>query len=70
MDNIKPTRTLRFIIIDPAPFYFMQEPCERRSVKIELTDEQLQRLELRKTGTNCGKPVYENISAIFLDDAD
>jgi len=44
---------------EPSPF------C--RTVQIDLTKEQQDKLQLRKVGTNAGKDVFETISTIFIE---
>ena len=45
-------------------------PWERRSVRIELTPEQMQKLQPREVGTDRGKPIYEFIAQCWLEDVD
>lgn len=63
-----PSRKLRVIIRDPAPLVVLSEPVAHRSVEIELTDEQLDKLRLRNTGVSCGNPLFEDISSVFFEE--
>ncbi len=58
---------LTVIIRNPANFIFMQEPCTHRTVQIDLTSEQEEKLKMQKVGRNCGQDVYEEISQCFLE---
>ena len=44
--SILPSRKLTFIIRDSAPFFNLQEPVSHRTVQIDLTTEQLDKLKL------------------------
>lgn len=62
-----PSKWLRVVIADDSRFVHLQEPVQHRTVLIELTPEQLKKLELRCTG-NLGKTLlFEDISQIFFD---
>jgi len=58
---------LTVIIRNPANFIFMQEPSTYRSVQIDLTQEQVDKLALEQVGTNCGVRVYEEIAQCFFE---
>jgi hypothetical protein len=45
----------------------MQEPAGHRSVSVELTKEQEELLVLKKTGTDCGREVFEYIGQCFVE---
>lgn len=38
----------------------------RRAVEIELTEEQIKSIGIRKLGVSCGKQLYEDIESISL----
>lgn len=63
-----PPKTLRVIIRDAAPLAIMQEPVSHRSVSIELTDEQMERLRLHSHGSAGGAPIYEEVSLVFFEE--
>ncbi len=59
---------ITFILRDDGPFCCMQEPPRYRSVHIELTPEQCEKLRLRETHTIAGKQFYETVSLCFVDE--
>jgi hypothetical protein len=59
--------TVTFIVADYAPFIILQEPVRHRSVHIELTQEQIEKIGLKQSGTDCGKPIIETISKCFVE---
>lgn len=63
-----PNVDLMVVIRNTAPFIFMQEPCSHRSVRIKLTEEQLNSLTLFYIGQS-GKTIhFEEISQSFLSE--
>ena len=68
MKHILPSQTLTVIIRDDGPFVHMQEPCTYRTVHIELTDNQLEKLKLLNTYQVCGTDGYESICKCFLEE--
>ena len=67
-ESAKPnTKKILFIISNSdAQMIFEQTTSgiKRRIVEIELTPEQVEQLNIKRIGTNCGNPVYENIESI------
>lgn len=62
-----PSGRLTFVLRNEAPFIHMSEPCTYRTVRIELTPEQLEQVALRYTDT-CGRiDHYEMISQIIME---
>jgi hypothetical protein len=61
-------KTLRVIIRNDAPMIFCNDSPSYRSVEIELTQEQQNKLALQYVGANCGRQLFENISKAFFDD--
>jgi hypothetical protein len=59
---------LTFVITDPSPFIFMQEPCSHRTVQLELPQDIIDMINLRQTGVNCGSNINEYVSNIFIED--
>jgi hypothetical protein len=39
----------------------------KRSVTIELTEEQVKQINIRQVGTDCGKPQYEDVFDVFIE---
>lgn len=64
----RPKGHLTFVVRDTAPLAVLQEPVGHRTVRVELTEEQLDRLSLRKTGWSGGGPIYESISMVLWED--
>lgn len=62
-----PERTVTFVIRDDSPFFHMQEPPTKRTVRIQLTNDQLSQLSLYRTGKIDGKTTYETVSQCFLE---
>jgi hypothetical protein len=67
-DFIFPPKFLTVIIADYAKFTHAQEPVEHGSVKIELTQEQLNKLRLNYTDSRGTDKHYEKISQCFLEE--
>ena len=61
-------KTLRVIIRDDSPMYHYQDSPTYRSVEIELTPEQQEKLALQWCGSQGGTQIYESISKAFFDD--
>lgn len=66
--NLKPGRILRVVIRDDSPMIHCCDSPSYRSVAIELTDAQRERIGLRCTGTCSGVPNYEVISKCFIEE--
>ena len=66
-DHTYPGRILTVVIRDDSPFVHMQEPVRHRTVRIELTDAQIEQLRMRQTGTVMGVPMYEDVAQCFLE---
>ena len=62
-----PGDTLTVIIRNDAPMIHCGDSPTYRSVRITLTNEQLNTMSLMKTGSSFGKPMYEKISHVFLE---
>lgn len=58
---------LTVIIRNYAPLIHMQEPVSHRSVQIELTKEQMEKLIMRRTHIDNGKDFHEEISHCFIE---
>ena len=58
---------LTVLIRDAGPMINFQDPPTHRSVRIHLTDEQVDSLALQCTGTSGGNPIYEDISSCFIE---
>lgn len=58
---------LTVIIRDEGPLIHLNEPVCLRSVRIELTQEQLEKLRVKHTYTINGQECYESISHCFLE---
>ena len=66
---IYPTNKMITVIIsNPGPFAFMQEPLTHRTVHLELTPEQKEKLKLNHVGISSGQDIYEEISSVFIED--
>jgi hypothetical protein len=61
-------QVLTVVIADYSEFICAQEPVQHRTVRIELTNEQQDQLQMRQTGTSCGNPIFERVSMVFLED--
>ena len=59
---------LTVIIRDESPFMYLQEPPRHRSVSIEFTPEQKEKLELKSIGWNGGQEWFEEISHCFIEE--
>lgn len=66
-EDKKPNGKLTFIIRDSSPLEFMLEPVTHRTVTIELTEEQINKLSLRWIGNRDGD-LYEEISTVFYEE--
>lgn len=64
---------LTVVLRDPGPMTFYQEPPSHRTVRIDFTPEQLEKLKLRKVGVmgtdGTGKPfeLFEEFSSAFIE---
>lgn len=73
MDNVTfaktqlPNNLLTFVITDISPLLCVGEPIKHRTVQIELTAEQLQKLALKHRGMSGSNPIYEEISSVYLE---
>ncbi len=67
MEPIIPNNILTVIIRDNSPMIFLQDAVSHRSVKIELTHEQVEQLKLNWIGTSCGHDYYEEIAQCFIE---
>ena len=56
--------TFTVIIRDINPYIHMRESCTHRSVQIELTEAQIEKIGLRQIQNN--PPLFEEITAIYL----
>jgi hypothetical protein len=65
-ESILPPCIFQVVIADTAPFQVLQEPIRHRVVDIALTNKQREQLRLQRTGTSSGRPIYENISAVYV----
>lgn len=62
-----PNKWLTVIIRDDNPMIHCQDSPSYRSVLIELTDEQVQKMALRCNGMSGGNPIYETVSKCFIE---
>lgn len=67
MKTKKPNISLTFVIADMGAFECVGEPISHRTVKIELTDEQKDKLTLKQTHHIRGDERYESISQVFME---
>ena len=61
--------TLTVIIRDISPFVHLNGPVGLRTVRIELTKEQEEKLKLRSIGYINGVETFEEYSACILEEA-
>lgn len=66
-EYIYPARFMTVIIRDDAPMIHCGDSPSYRTVKIELTDEQIGRIKLKNTSTSGGNKYYEEISRCILE---
>lgn len=66
-ESISPPARLTVIIEDLTPLIHWQGQPARRSVRIQLTPEQLEALSLRYTGHDRGTDLYEQVACCFLE---
>lgn len=70
--NTGETMTLIFIITDNNTAYMEYEytgrmpQLRKRSVEIDLTEDQIKQIGLRQLGVDCGKPVMEYIESVNM----
>ena len=62
-----PPPILTVIVSDPSPFVHLQESPAYRTVRLRLTDKQVEELQLRCTGNQGGVRIYEHIARCFLE---
>lgn len=70
MENEKtrhPYGHLTFVIRDTAPFQVLEEPVTHRTVRIDLTPEQREKLLMFATGQSGGKEIWESISCVYWE---
>ena len=66
------TMKILFVINDSPSAYLEYEHTgvmaapHRRAVEIDLTEEQVQKLGIRKLGMNCGNPISEVIESVSI----
>ena len=65
--GILPNNELTVIIRDDSPLIFCDDSPTYRSVTINLTNEQLQKLKLRWIGERNRKNFHETISKCFIE---
>jgi hypothetical protein len=58
---------LTVIIRNDGPLVFCGDGPSYRSVQIDLTTEQIEKLQLKSVGMNCGKEVFEYYSKCFIE---
>ena len=61
---------LTVIIRNDGPLIFCDDTPSYRSVSIELTPEQMEKIKLLKVGIDRGKDVYESYSKCFLEEVE
>lgn len=64
-----PKVKLIVIIRDASPLFFFNDAPRHRTVTVELTEEQLQKLRLEVVGVEGGKDLSEEIDRCFLEPA-
>ncbi len=67
MPNRLPGSTLTVVIRDDTPMIHCNDSPVYRSVSIELTDEQRNKLVLNCTGKTGGNAIYEAVSRCFIE---
>jgi hypothetical protein len=67
---IYPPKILTVIIRNDAPLIHLNDPPSHRSVRVELTPEQLDALQLNWAHTSSGIKHYESVSHAFLEDSE
>lgn len=69
MRSILPRETMLTVVIrDVSAFVHLDEPVTRRTVRIQLTDEQIEKLRLHYTHSSHGSDFHEQISTCFLEE--
>lgn len=58
---------LTVVLMDDAITRAIGEPPRHRTVHVRLTDGQMEALALQWVGTDCGNPIYEQVSMCFLE---
>lgn len=69
-DYRQPDNILKVIIRNDAPMVFCNDTPSYRSVDIELTEDQMDKIKLRHVGTSGKTKYYEDISRCFLNNAE
>lgn len=64
---IYPCRVLTVVIRDDAPLVHCGDSPAFRSVAIEFTDEQIDRLKMSYSHSHQGKHFYEEVSKCFIE---
>jgi hypothetical protein len=65
---IRPEKViLTFIVRDISPLLFLNDLPVKRTIQLELTEEQLKKLNLRWVGFDGGKDVYESLAEVFME---
>lgn len=62
-----PGKVLTVIIRDDSPMIHCQDAPKFRSVRVILTDDQVNLITLGCTGTTGGTPIYEVVSKCFIE---
>lgn len=62
-----PGNIITVIIRNDASVIFCESSPAYRSVRIELTEEQREKLTLKQVGVNCGHEIFETISQCFIE---
>jgi hypothetical protein len=65
--NKLPGSILSVLIRDDSPMIHCNDSSQFRSVQIKLTEEQLELIALRATGSTSGNPIYESISKCWIE---
>lgn len=69
-ESVLPHHVVTVVIRDDSPMMNTQSPPRRRSVRIELTDEQLEVLALEWVGRSGGADIYEEIESMWIEPDD
>jgi len=67
MKTRHPYTRLTLIVCDDSPFVYMEEPCQYRTITLELTEEQRRQIAMRKTGTLGSAEMFEYVSRSILE---
>jgi hypothetical protein len=66
-NSIYPSGELTVMIRDDGPLVHCGDSPAFRTVRIQLTPDQIAKLALRRIGTSNGAPMYEDISRIIME---